>query len=155
MSRLRREYDTIDRELRALRETFNSRQDTWIKEKLSLEVQLPTSTPLQSILYKTGLFYTELVSIVFISLQQKLKEHESNAKKLLSIPGDRETTKMKNLIKQLQDDLETKTREISECQDKVLQMQKDVSIEPINVILSTDAAWGFFLIEVYFTDISE
>ncbi len=38
VEKLKREYDTIDRELRALRETFNNRQDTWIKEKLGLEV---------------------------------------------------------------------------------------------------------------------
>lgn len=35
---LKKEYDTIENELRALRETFNLRQDTWIKEKLDMQV---------------------------------------------------------------------------------------------------------------------
>jgi len=94
MARLRREYETIDRELRALRETFNNRQDTWIKEKLSLE--------------------------------GKVREAELNAKKLMTIPGDREATKLKNLLKQQQDELELRTKEVTDCQDKIIQMQKDV-----------------------------
>ena len=35
---LKKEYDTIENELKNLRETYNSRQDTWIKEKLSMQV---------------------------------------------------------------------------------------------------------------------
>lgn len=35
---MKKEYDTIENELRALRETFNLRQDTWIKEKLDMQV---------------------------------------------------------------------------------------------------------------------
>ncbi|GAB6020858.1 hypothetical protein CHUAL_003508 [Chamberlinius hualienensis] len=34
---LKRNFDEIDGELKALRETFNVRQDTWIKEKLDLQ----------------------------------------------------------------------------------------------------------------------
>lgn len=34
---LRQEHTTVEGELRALRETFNLRQDTWIKEKLNMQ----------------------------------------------------------------------------------------------------------------------
>ena len=37
---LKKEYDTIDAELKKLRETYNLRQDTWIKEKLAMQVKL-------------------------------------------------------------------------------------------------------------------
>ena len=36
---LKKEHDTVEGELRALRETFNLRQDTWIKEKLDMQVR--------------------------------------------------------------------------------------------------------------------
>lgn len=36
---LKKEHDTLEGELRALRETFNLRQDTWIKEKLDMQVR--------------------------------------------------------------------------------------------------------------------
>lgn len=36
---LKKEYDTIETELKKLRETYNLRQDTWIKEKLSMQVR--------------------------------------------------------------------------------------------------------------------
>lgn len=36
---LKKEHDTVLGELRALRETFNLRQDTWIKEKLDMQVR--------------------------------------------------------------------------------------------------------------------
>lgn len=35
---LKKEHDTVEGELRTLRETFNLRQDTWIKEKLDMQV---------------------------------------------------------------------------------------------------------------------
>ncbi|XP_047737121.1 nucleoprotein TPR, partial [Hyalella azteca] len=38
--RLKTEYDTIDDELKKLRETYNLRQDTWIKEKLAMQEQV-------------------------------------------------------------------------------------------------------------------
>jgi hypothetical protein len=37
---LKKEHDTVEGELRTLRETFNLRQDTWIKEKLDMQVRL-------------------------------------------------------------------------------------------------------------------
>jgi hypothetical protein len=40
LSNLRKEYDTIEKELKTLRETFNHRQDTWIKEKLVMQVKV-------------------------------------------------------------------------------------------------------------------
>lgn len=36
---LKKEHDTVEGELRTLRETFNLRQDTWIKEKLDMQVK--------------------------------------------------------------------------------------------------------------------
>ncbi|CAG7659356.1 unnamed protein product [Allacma fusca] len=40
LQKLRKEYSTIEKELQALRETFNTRQDTWIKEKLAIQERL-------------------------------------------------------------------------------------------------------------------
>ncbi|XP_066971728.1 early endosome antigen 1 isoform X16 [Macrobrachium rosenbergii] len=37
---LKKDHDTIEIELRTLRETYNLRQDTWIKEKLDMQEQL-------------------------------------------------------------------------------------------------------------------
>ncbi|ROT78043.1 hypothetical protein C7M84_003266 [Penaeus vannamei] len=37
---LKKDHDTIEIELKTLRETYNSRQDTWIKEKLDMQEQL-------------------------------------------------------------------------------------------------------------------
>ncbi|KAK2713281.1 hypothetical protein QYM36_009225 [Artemia franciscana] len=37
---IKREYDQINGELRALRDTYNFRQDTWIKEKLQMQEKL-------------------------------------------------------------------------------------------------------------------
>ncbi len=37
---LKKEHDTVEGELRTLRETFNLRQDTWIKEKLAMQVRI-------------------------------------------------------------------------------------------------------------------
>ena len=34
---LKHEYDTAERELRTLRETYNTKQDQWIKDKLDME----------------------------------------------------------------------------------------------------------------------
>lgn len=62
----------------------------------------------------------------FYIFQQKIKEVELSNKKLMTIPGDRETAKLKNMLKSQQTDLETKTRELSDCQDRILQMQKEV-----------------------------
>lgn len=36
--KLVKEHNTIEKELKTLRETYNSRQDTWIKEKLNMQV---------------------------------------------------------------------------------------------------------------------
>lgn len=36
--KLMREHNTIEKELKTLRETYNVRQDTWIKEKLTMQV---------------------------------------------------------------------------------------------------------------------
>lgn len=93
MSKLQKEHETLDKELRTLRETFNNRQDTWIKEKLSL--------------------------------QEKLKESEKSAKKLMSIPGDRESVKMKNLLSEANRDLDTRSKEVDSYKDQILHMQRD------------------------------
>lgn len=37
---LKKDHDTIEIELKTLRETYNSRQDTWIKEKLDMQVRI-------------------------------------------------------------------------------------------------------------------
>nr|CAH0112438.1 unnamed protein product [Daphnia galeata] len=37
---LKKEHDTVEGELRTLRETFNLRQDTWIKEKLDMQEKM-------------------------------------------------------------------------------------------------------------------
>lgn len=95
MNKLRQEHDTIDKELRALRETFNNRQDTWIKEKLTL--------------------------------QEKLRENEQNSKKLMSIPGDKEATKLKNLLNESTRDLESKAKELEQYKDQLLHMERDNS----------------------------
>lgn len=95
MNKLRKEHDTIDKELRALRDTFNNRQDTWIKEKLAL--------------------------------QEKLREAEQNSKKLMSIPGDRESTKLKNLLNESTRDLETRTKDLEQYKDQVLLMERENS----------------------------
>jgi hypothetical protein len=39
LTKLKDEYDTLEGELRTLRDTYNSRQDTWIKEKLESQVR--------------------------------------------------------------------------------------------------------------------
>lgn len=38
--KLKKEHSTIETELKNLRETYNNRQDTWIKEKLNMQVRL-------------------------------------------------------------------------------------------------------------------
>lgn len=37
---LKKDHDTIEIELKTLRETYNLRQDTWIKEKLDMQVRI-------------------------------------------------------------------------------------------------------------------
>ncbi|ODN05044.1 hypothetical protein Ocin01_01617, partial [Orchesella cincta] len=81
------------KELRALRETFNNRQDTWIKEKLAL--------------------------------QEKLHDAELSAKKLMSIPGDGESTKLKNMLNETTKDLDAKTKEVDNYKDQIHHMQRE------------------------------
>lgn len=42
--------------------------------------------------------------------------------------GDRDATKLKTLLKQQQNDLDTKTRELGDSQERIIQLQKDVCI---------------------------
>ena len=44
LNELRREHKILEGELQTLRETYNLRQDTWIKEKLAMQVSVDAPT---------------------------------------------------------------------------------------------------------------
>lgn len=47
---------------------------------------------------------------------------------MINVPGDRDATKLKTLLKQQQNDLDTKIGELSDSQDRIIQLQKDVCL---------------------------
>lgn len=46
----KKEMETVEKELQALRETYNSKQDNWIKEKLDIQVPLKLYTKILKLL---------------------------------------------------------------------------------------------------------
>jgi len=53
---------------------------------------------------------------------------EKNLKKLTSIPGDKEAEKLRKIMQEQKKEMEATKQELNNYKDRIVQMQKDVSV---------------------------
>ncbi|KAF2357410.1 Protein SOGA [Trinorchestia longiramus] len=135
---LKVEYDTIEEELKKLRETYNLRQDTWIKEKLSMQEQVKDlETRLTRPAGETGSFMEKnrLKDILDDKNHQieKLKRDEEILRDQLTYArreGEELRRKVDDLekINELNDRRQTKTNpDVSEYEDTIKDLRSRLS----------------------------
>ena len=65
--------------------------------------------------------------VVGIFLQEKMKEYEQREKKLSSIPGDKDSIRLKRLLEEKSNELDIKLQEMSSYKDQIIYMQREVA----------------------------